>query len=61
MYTNAKIRIYPVGIHLLRVNNENSRTSGVIWSTLTKKPHRNELIDMKAIKVQSCKLYNNQL
>ena len=61
MYTNAKVRIYPVGIYLLKVNNENSRTSCVIWSKLTKKPHRNELIDMKAIKVQSCKLYNNQL
>ena len=31
MYTNAKIRTYPVGIYLLKVNNENSRTSCVIY------------------------------
>ena len=30
MYTNAKIRIYPVGIYLLKVNNENSKTRCVI-------------------------------
>ena len=36
MYTNAKIRIYPVGIYLLKVNNENSRTRCVICSKLTK-------------------------
>ena len=37
MYTNAKIKIYPVGIYLLKVNNENSRTRCVICSKLTKK------------------------
>ena len=37
MYTNAKIRIYPVGTYLLKVNNENSRTRCVICSKLTKK------------------------
>ena len=26
MYTNAKIKIYPEGIYLLKVNNENFRT-----------------------------------
>ena len=29
MYKNAKIRIYPTGINLLKVNHENSRTQGV--------------------------------
>ena len=29
MYKNAKIRIYPAGINLLKVNDENSRTQGV--------------------------------
>ena len=37
MYTNAKIRIYPVGIYLLKVKNENSRTRCVICSNSTKK------------------------
>ena len=37
MYTNAKIRMYPVGIYLLEVNNENSRTRCVICSKLIKK------------------------
>ena len=56
---NAKIRTYPVGIYLLKVNNKNSRTSCVICSKQTKK-HRNDLIHMKTSKVQSCKLYNSQ-
>ena len=30
MYTNAKIRTYPVGIYLLKVKTENSRISCVI-------------------------------
>ena len=46
MYINAKIRMYPVGIYLLNVNNENSRTRCVICSKLTKKtqerPHWHE-------------------
>ena len=37
MYTNAKIRIYLAGIDQLKVNNENSRISRVIYSKLTKK------------------------
>ena len=57
IYTNAKIRIYHVGIYLLKVNNENSRTSCVICSKLTNK-HQNDIIDIK--KLQSCKLYNKQ-
>ena len=48
MYTNAKIRIYLAGIDQLKVNNENSRISRVIYSKLTKKRHRKDLIDMKA-------------
>ena len=48
MYTNAKIRIYLAGIDQLKVNNENSRISRVIYSKLTKKRHRKNLIDMKA-------------
>ena len=48
------MRIYSVGIYLLKVNNGNSRTSCVICS------HQNDLIDMKTKKVLSCKLYNNQ-
>ena len=36
MYTNAKIRIYPVGIYQLKANNEKSRTRCVICSKLTK-------------------------
>ena len=55
MYTNAnvkitKIRIYPVGIYLLKVNNENSRTMCVIYSKLTKKRHQNNLIDMRTLR-----------
>ena len=38
MYTNAKIRIHPAGIYLLKLNYENSRASCVIYSKLTKKP-----------------------
>ena len=37
MGINAKIRIYPACIYLLKVNNENSRTRCVICSKLTKK------------------------
>ena len=37
MYTNAKIRIYPMGIYLLKVNNENYRARRVIYSKLKKK------------------------
>ena len=48
MYTSAKIRMYPVGIYLLKVNNENFRTRCVISSKL--KEHRNDLIDLKALK-----------
>ena len=48
MYTNAEIRIYPVGIYLLKVNSENSRTKCVIFSKLTKKsseqPYWHEVI-----------------
>ena len=40
MYTNAKIRIHPAGIYLLKVNNENSRTKCVICINLTKKDTR---------------------
>ena len=43
MYTNAKMRIYPVGIYLLKVNNENSRTRFIICSKLTKKETHNAL------------------
>ena len=43
MYTNAKMRIYPVGINLLKVNNENSRTMFIICSKLTKKETHNAL------------------
>ena len=50
MYTNAKIRMYPVGIYLLEVNNENSRTRCVICSKLIKKRHRNDLTDMKTLR-----------
>ena len=50
MYTNAKIIIYPAGIYLLKVNHENSRTRCVIYSKLTKKKHRNDLIDMKTLR-----------
>ena len=49
MYTNAKIRIYPVGTYLLKVKNENSRTRCVICSNSTKKKHRND-IDMKTLR-----------
>ena len=37
MYLNAKIRIYPAGIYLLKVNNENYRTRCIIYSKLTKR------------------------
>ena len=37
MYTNAKVRIYPVAMYLMKVNNENPRTRCVICSKLTKK------------------------
>ena len=47
MYTSAKIRMYPVGIYLLKVNNENFRTRCVISSKL--KEHRNDLIDLKTL------------
>ena len=58
MSTNAKIKTYPVGIYLLKVNNENSRTSCVICSKLAKKiPERP---DWHEDIVQLCKLYNNQ-
>ena len=50
MYTNAKIRTYPVGI--LPAQNQSVQSR--------QKKHRNDLIDMKTLKVQSCKLYNNQ-
>ena len=36
---NAKIRIYPAGVYLLRVNN-NSRTMCAIYSKITKKDTR---------------------
>ena len=35
MYTNVKIKIYPTGIYLPKVNNENSRKKFVICSELT--------------------------
>ena len=47
MYTNAKIRINPVGIYQLKVN-ENYRTRCVICSKL-KKRHQNDLIDLKTL------------
>ena len=40
MYTSVKIRIYPAGIHLLKVNNGNSRTKNVICSDLIKRDTR---------------------
>ena len=49
MDTNAKIRIYPAGIYLLKVNNENSRTRCVICSKF-KKRHPNDLIDLKTLR-----------
>ena len=49
MYTNAKIRIYSVGIYLLKVNNENSRRRCVIYSKL-KKDAANDLIDLKTLR-----------
>ena len=36
MYTNTKTRIYPVGIYLLKLNNENFKTRCVICSKLKK-------------------------
>ena len=30
------------------------------FQSTRKKPHRNDLTDMKTLKVQSCKLYNSQ-
>ena len=48
MYTNAKIRINPVGIYLLKVKNENCRTRCVICSKL-KKRHQNDVIDLKTL------------
>ena len=48
MYTNAKIRIYSVGIYLLKVNNENSRKRCLICSKL-KKRHWNDLIHLKSL------------
>ena len=45
MYTKAKIRIYPAGIYLLKVKNENSRIRCVIW-----KRQRNDLIDMRTLR-----------
>ena len=47
MGTNAKIRIYPTAIYLLKVSNENSRIRFLICSKLTKKRHQNVLIDMR--------------
>ena len=45
-YTNAKIRIYPVGIYLLKGNNENYRTRCEICSKLKKKtPERPHWIE----------------
>ena len=41
MYTNAKIKIFPAGINLLKVNNVNSKTRCVICSKLTKKRQGN--------------------
>ena len=35
MYTNVKIRMYPTGIYMLKVDNENSGTRCVIGSKLT--------------------------
>ena len=37
MYTNAKIRIHPAAIYLLKVSYENSRTRCGICPKLTKK------------------------
>ena len=50
MYTNAKIRIYPVGTYLLKVKNENSRTRCVICSNSTKKKRHQNDIDMKTLR-----------
>ena len=49
MYTNVKIRIYPVGIYLLKVNNENTRTRCYLFK-VNKKRHQNNLIDMKTLR-----------
>ena len=49
MYANAKISIYLVGIYLLKVNDENSRTRCVICLKLTKR-HQNDLINIKTIR-----------
>ena len=47
MYTNTKIRMYLVGVYLLKVNNENSRTSCVCnLFKVNKKRHHIDLIDM---------------
>ena len=37
MYINPKIRIFPAGIYLLKVDNENFRTRYIIGSKLTTK------------------------
>ena len=49
MHINAKIRIHPVGIYLLKVNNENSRTIGTLFK-VNQKRHRNDLIDIKILR-----------
>ena len=50
MGTKAKIRIYPEGIYLLKVNNKNCRTRCVICSKLTKEKHQNCLIGMRTLR-----------
>ena len=49
MYTNTEIRIYPVEIYMLKVNDENSRTRCVICSKF-KKRHWNNLIDSRTLR-----------
>ena len=47
--TNAKVRIYPAGIYLFKVNNKNLRTRCVNCSKLTKKRHLSNLINIEKI------------
>ena len=44
--TNAKVKIYPAGTYLFKVNNKNLRTRCVNSSKLTKKRHLSNLINI---------------
>ena len=50
MLTNAKIRIYPVGIFLLKVNNKNFKARCVSCSKLTKIRHQSNLTDIGTLR-----------